>query len=1228
MKGISTYRLAVLIVTSAMLFLLSWYSSRSGLNECKPEKYSVDIRKQFLEKHQELEVMLDGVATNPALAGENALTNYLVGKGNSTLSLFLYKQKKIIFWSDHYIAVPEVFDSTLLSSPFAKIGSVWCGISVRKQGDSLHLLGIIPVYREYAYENEYLVNGFAEGFSKKCPAKVSDLPGKYSVMDGKGNFAFSLDFSGMDEHEGSLETGAFVLFILGYLLFLLFLMYAHRRFNPFESRKSLPLLFFLADALIVRGLFFIFRFPEPVFDTEVFGPQLYAYNSLLPSFGDLALHIITLFAMAYALFRSKGFMIALSNRFGNLGFRVLIVLMVFGLLYVGERTISSLVINSSIPLNISNVLELSPVSFLAFALIGCLWLSLLLLSLFLLKTIKTSGLKIQHLSLPWLISAMIVSFLVLVFHKSEGTSLLFVLIFPLIAWRFLLKDKELRFFAMVAYLLFFSLFSTYSLYRANYTRELDERKLIALGMSSEQDPIAESRFAETENLIYEDVNIHKLLQNKIVDEDSLVDYILATYFSESWNRYKFQVTVCSPTDTLLLKTEARKQNCVDFFRDLVRQYGKFTFSNNLFYIDNKSWENNYVGILRFQKASPQIDTLFVFVEISAKYIPKDLGYPELLIDKRLKINTRINRYSYARYFDGSLLSRFGKCFYPIQLDSNMHLSEKSGFTEEGGFNHLIYQIDDSNVLIISREKYSQLSVVAPFSYLFIYFGLVFLFLLLVVFHPFVLPAYYGFRYRLQVSFSGVIIISFLLIGGGTLYHLQQLNTKQNLKVMEEKAHSLLIELEHKLSAYRKLTPENRDYFTEILIKFSKVFFSDLNLYDPNGLLLASSRNEIFDENLISRYMNPKAYQGLKHEHRTFMVLNEQIGGLEFTSAYVPFMNNNNEVVAYLNLPYFARQSELLRDISNFLVAIINLYLILIVIAVVLALVLSGLISRPLSMIRESLVNVQVGKTNQKILWSKKDEIGELVAAYNRMIDELESSAKLLAQSERESAWSEMARQVAHEIKNPLTPMRLSVQHLQKAWDDNVPDWEERLKRFGQTLIEQIDTLSAIASAFSNFAQLPKARNTEVKILETLENSIALFSDEQKIDRDYCHNSENLIVLADHQQLLRLFNNLLKNAVQAVENQTASKIIVGLKYETENALCIISIRDNGVGINDELKPKIFSPYFTTKSSGMGLGLAMAKSIVEQTGGKIYFESEPEKGTEFVVELPLIKQIENE
>jgi nitrogen fixation/metabolism regulation signal transduction histidine kinase len=311
--------------------------------------------------------------------------------------------------------------------------------------------------------------------------------------------------------------------------------------------------------------------------------------------------------------------------------------------------------------------------------------------------------------------------------------------------------------------------------------------------------------------------------------------------------------------------------------------------------------------------------------------------------------------------------------------------------------------------------------------------------------------------------------------------------------------------------------------------------------------------------------------------------------------------------------------ELKQEISNFLVAIINLNAFIFLMAGVIAVFITNRITQSFTWIGKKMQEVNLGKHNQEITWGRKDEIGGLVKEYNKMVQKLDESAVALAKTEREGAWREMARQVAHEIKNPLTPMKLSIQYLQKAIDNNAPNVKELSSSVAHTLIEQIEHLSKIAAEFSQFANIGNTRNENVDLHELLQSLVSLHSMHEHIQINWLPLNQAVHIFADRTQINRLFTNLLQNAIEAIPEDREGLITI-TEMVTDGHIKI-SIRDNGSGIPIEMQSKIYTPNFTTKTSGTGLGLAMSKGIVEQALGDLWFETAEGMGTIFYISFPL-------
>jgi two-component system, NtrC family, nitrogen regulation sensor histidine kinase NtrY len=431
--------------------------------------------------------------------------------------------------------------------------------------------------------------------------------------------------------------------------------------------------------------------------------------------------------------------------------------------------------------------------------------------------------------------------------------------------------------------------------------------------------------------------------------------------------------------------------------------------------------------------------------------------------------------------------------------------------------------------------------------------------------------------------------------------------------------SIAREIDLRLDEVDEITPDLVEWLNRELARMSNIFRTDINIYGNQGNLLTSSRPEIFSRGLVSERMNSRAFNEIFNNYQINYFQPEEIGEMLYLSAYKPVINKTGDYLGVINLPYFIRQDRYSQELSTIVVAFINLYVLLLLASIIVAVFIANQITRPLVLIQENLRKMQLGKRNEPILYNRDDEIGSLVKEYNKKVDELSVSADLLARSERESAWREMARQVAHEIKNPLTPMKLNIQHLQRTRGKG-EEYEKFIDRVTDILIEQIDNLSNIATEFSNFAKIPTARNQVFYLAEQVGKVIDLFDTHQKVKLEFRSNGMDYIrVNADRDQVSRAIINLVKNGLQSIPDDSEGKITISLSRRDHMA--VIAVADTGEGISEELRDKLFSPSFTTKSSGMGLGLAIVKNIVENFAGHVWFETEHGKGSTFFIEIPV-------
>ena len=384
---------------------------------------------------------------------------------------------------------------------------------------------------------------------------------------------------------------------------------------------------------------------------------------------------------------------------------------------------------------------------------------------------------------------------------------------------------------------------------------------------------------------------------------------------------------------------------------------------------------------------------------------------------------------------------------------------------------------------------------------------------------------------------------------------------------------------------------------------------DIHVYDMSGRVAGSSTPQLFEEGYLSPYVAPDAVFSKEAAFTKF----EQLGDVRYLTSYTAFLNGQNVQIGYIAVPSFPSEDEMAMEVDDFLLRLLPAYLIVLLLAVCLSMFVSRSLVAPLRRLSEKMSGYSFGKSDNRIQYEYNDEVGELVSHYNAMVDSLDEAGRRLAQSERDSAWRTMARQIAHEIKNPLTPMKLTIQQLQRT--KGTERFDDYFDRSTRVLLEQMDSLSRIASSFSTFAKIPDVQVSDVDVAEKLSSAIALFThNDSDTAVRYIGPDNGVTARADREQITEVFTNILKNALQALEGQEDGEVIVVLKDGAEEVS--ISVSDNGPGIAEDIRDRIFMPNFTTKSTGTGLGLAISKNIVEGSGGKISFETS-EKGTKFLV-----------
>ena len=967
------------------------------------------------------------------------------------------------------------------------------------------------------------------------------------------------------------------------------------------KRKNLPLLFFISLLVLFRYLGYYANWKGLFGNVDFLSAQLFAYNKWVSHLLDFGINsLIFIFVLLFFVY--------LKPKFKTLNITVGSILI--WLSWVGFIQWAQLLLfNSSIPLQPENIFSLTAYSWLVLLLFGGLFRAYYLL----LRSLENRIQKVKK-GLGIFFGTSVLAIIGIVYFHGSYFYILPLVFFPLVHW----SKQKLNQWHLPLIIAGFSAVFVLLIHFQNKEKDRETRALYARQLIVEQDINLELDFAAIKQKLAAEPLFLLASEGKLgqLSLSDFGDILEKRYFKGIWEAYDIEFNLYDTSGTSILNPQSRK---LSYFEQINASKGENSQVDTcLHFVRNVVSGYSYFIFLPLEQKSQK---LLLFIGLKSKRIPEEIGFPRLLLSEKAKVLNSLENYSIAKYTSGKLTNSYGDFNYPLHLNWLPKSEKEEQFIDYKDYQHIAY-IRNATVVILSVKNTSWLEFTSGFAYIFALWGFSTLFMqLLKGFNPFGLSAF-SFAYRIQLVLVSLVVIALVLFGiGSGLYLRKQYENFTNDNI-HEKLHAVEEDI-HDLTATSNYisTVKNGDELENRLKRLATVFKTDLNVYTREGILVATSRPKLFNLGLLSEQMNPEAYISLHAAGKSFYSHDEKIGKLSYISSYIPIANDGGKVVGYVNLQYFGKQKEFEGQIQQFITAIINVFMLFLAISIVVALFVSNWLTTSLRTLKQHLSGLRFGEANAKIPYSGNDEIGLIIKAYNEKLDELEKAARQLALNERESAWREMAKQVAHEIKNPLTPMKLGIQHLLRSYDPSDENAQLRFKKVMQSMIEQIDGLTRIANEFSNFARLPEPQKSEGNLVEVIRSAVDIFENEASTTIVLEEKTDSIFLSFDKDQWLQVFNNLLKNAVQATNGINAAKITVKIEKNQTEDVGIISISDNGCGIPDEEKEKLFTPYFTTKSSGSGIGLSLVRQIIELHQSEITFESEVGKGTTFVIKIPI-------
>jgi signal transduction histidine kinase len=1114
-----------------------------------------------------------------------------------SIGLYEFKNDSLVYWNNAQI--PLSYDKKIFNKDF--------GIAKLKQGYYLYFksqkqnqfgLAVCLIKPDYDLQNNYLKNNFSFWTGVPKELGISNTGSKENEVFLNNEHLFFLTGNEHFYHSNAVSNGCFVMFLFGFIITLISILLTIK-----AKPQSLRVFVWLMVVLIFRALMIWLKWPEffyrsVLYDVQLFGNADSIINSYL---GDILLNVIVLLFLSVAI--SSG--IKKGNKQILNYLNSLFLAICVGVIVVQFNNVtSSLVSDSILNFDFLSIFSIKYPAFIALFALSCYCLAVFVLIHKLTLFFTGKFFKNLFLFSVFVFGICVVIDLTFNYVKLFENYWLFIFAIPLFILTKLHFEKnslglglQILIMSMIMSL-FFNFYITQN-------QKLD-LKLLSYNLSERKDAILESEFVTIPEKIANDEKLKVLIEFLPNSEKEVEQLLKQKFFGGYFNRYNLEFSLFDDICKPLLPTKDPILLNEGFFEDQIKYEQTDSITQNLFFITKYKKNSRYM-------AKISVGNKNLYVRLEPKQFEELGSFPDLLLDQSQQKPDKLKKFSHAVYRSGQIASRYGDFNYPYFSSDSIALSKTNP-----NYIHYFFEPDEETQIVISQK-------IKTWGYYFTYNSYLFLFFSFVSYCCYLIYGLFfterfkssSFTRRIQAIIIILLLLAISAVGLTSAALVSNQFKADNVKQLQEKTQTIINELATQFTPSEIFDPTQKELVNLKLKEYAHLFNTDISLFSSNGALFNTSEPRLYDLGLAASLTNPQAYADLKQNRISATSVDEKAGELNYSSLYTPLFNAKKQLIGFVNLPYYARQADLVNELSGIISAFINVYIILFVISILSGLILAGYITRPLQLIKQQIANITLGKQNEKIAWQSNDEIGKLVNEYNQMLVKLEASASLLAQSERESAWREMAKQVAHEIKNPLTPMKLNLQYLQHLMKNNPDDFKEKFEKASAGIIEQIDSLANIANEFSSFAKFPKTNLQTINLCEIINTSVLTFENYKNISINNHNLIDELFVLGDKDQALRVFNNILKNAIQALDEVADPKIEI--EVEDKGTVIVVSIKDNGCGIDPEMKQKLFTPNFTTKTTGSGLGLAMVKNIMQGFDGKVWFDSEIGKGTCFYLEF---------
>ncbi len=1147
---------------------------------------------------------------------------------------YVYKRSRLFYWSD-YRFVPDY--TSISSNDSIRFVSLDHGkYIVRKwdvvtEADPFEIYAFITLSQDPGITNKYLSPSLNEDVFEFTDIAIGPLPqlGEEVHLNGKYLFTVRSDIQNTVYNKG-LQYTAVASFLVG-LTILLVLLAIWVNVLANTSRIELGFVVLGLSLIVIRGAMILLEFPNEYTNWLLFDSRLFASSDINASIGDLFLNTLLILALAWYLFRNyhrssiSTKLLSMSTP-ARLIFSVALVVAGFLALLYHYSIFKTIYSSAQWSVDITTNLQF-PVTKIIFYLIFLINSVIFFLFYHVAFRIVTKlhDRSVYNLILSYSLGGLV---FILISYLS-GFPFVFVIIVNL-AYFFILYFLKLpRFLIQLRYLAFLYLFisalvsatvGAYSIYVFEQQNKFNNKARFASQFLVENDNLAELLLSEAARSIKDDPLITSRIYSPFLSKATVAKKIRRVYLGSYFDKYDVQIYLYNAggipfqaestigTFDQIKGRFALDQYATDFSNlYFVNRIGADVTKRYLYFLDIERYDNT-VG--------------YIILDLSLKKVIPSSVYPELLVDSRYFRPYRDIEYSYAVFSGSEITYNSGSFNYYTDFDKD--ILENETLLETGiysrGFQHLGVVDQDNRIIVISSPQYPIIDIISNFSFLFLILVVIILALIGVY------SIYNGFsrinlKYatRIQLYLNFAFVLPLFVVSITTLSLINSSFKRELNNDYYDKAENLSKNIISDLDDYNKLNIDGEE-LSNNLAAIAQNANTDVNLFNIRGKLIATSQPAIYEKGILSEYINPQVFVNIKDNGNSRIILKESVGSLRYNSTYVGVKSfDHGLLIGILSIPFFDSEYILERQQIEVLSNIMNIFTFIFLIFLIISYLASKRLTLPLQVITHKIRKTSLSEYNEPLVWKSDDEIGMMVGEYNRMLVNLEKSKKALAQSEKETAWREMAQQVAHEIKNPLTPMKLTLQHLERSLKGSNGDYHSVEKPIN-TLLYQIETLSDIATSFSAFAKMPIPANERFELTTLVKNTFELHSNQDNASVTLQNYKRPIYVMGDEQLMGRILSNIIINSLQSAQAGQSALVAIKIKV-TDSERVLISVSDNGQGIPDEIRDKVFVPNFSTKKSGSGIGLAIAKHGVEHAGGRIWFENGTKKGTTFFIELPI-------